>query len=109
MSKPPSIEEAHVLTDNHARGLHLVHSVYSRIDNKEEKNCPECYKWPAWKVAVLFQDVYSMMGGECVCGYHYDECDSSCCPEDSDRGRCLRDTMTGLRGFMDEYATWFGW
>ena len=43
------------------------------------------------------------MGGECGCGYHYNECDNECCPEDSDHGPCVKETMTGLTNFMDDY------
>ena len=97
--KKPSIEEAHKLSEDHARGQHGLGwgSVH------RQRTCPDCDRWPSWKLADLWQGVYALMGGECGCGYHYNECDNECCPEDSDHGPCVKETMTGLTNFMDDY------
>ena len=97
--KKPSIEEAHKLSEDHARGRHggWHESVYKK------RTCPDCDRWPSWKLADLWQGVYSLMGGEGGCGYPYNECDDDCCPENTDHGPCVKETMTGLTNFMDDY------
>ncbi len=67
--------------------------------NEMEKHIDDM-RSPDYQVA-LFNEVYALIGFECICGNDAFECDDQCCEPDSAE-RCLKGTITALYSALVE-------